>query len=44
MYCVLLCIPEYKVDRLLSKVADNAGTLAASMHNKTLMQWEVSLV
>jgi hypothetical protein len=40
MYCMLLRIPEYKVDRLPTKVADNVGALAASLHKHMLMQWE----
>jgi hypothetical protein len=43
MYCVVLRIPEYIVDRLLTKVAYNASALAASTHKQTLMQWEAEI-
>jgi hypothetical protein len=43
MYCVLLRIPEYIVDKLPTKVADNAGALAASTHKQTLIQWKAEI-
>jgi hypothetical protein len=43
MYYVFLCILEYKVDRLSTKIADNADALAASTHKRMLMQWEAAM-
>jgi hypothetical protein len=43
MYCVLLRIAEYKIDRLPTKVADTAGAPAASTQKRTLMQWKAEI-
>jgi hypothetical protein len=42
-YSVLLRLPEYKVDRLPTKVADNAEAPAANMQKPTRIQWKAEI-